>query len=239
MRLVKKEGGIMQVNTVTEFCLFMENLSFLSLYIIKCPYLIETLTYEEIEKIIEQKIDYELLKKEYDKSKNLLSFLVDSIKNNKNILIEEIDKLKNLHEFILSYTLIKNGPSLFFKYYLSLRNMMSIDFCLKYFFWQIYEDEIYEIEEKIYDDFFSSIFLEEQIKKFQSDLNYIIEMNDNDDSIMFSSEEMQKIDKKRNIIVFGNKTLKQIIKSIEKNLEINSIIYLEFNDKLKMTYLDI
>ena len=112
--------------------------------------------------------------------------------------------------------------------------MMSIDFSLKSFFRQIYEDEINdEIEEKIYDDFFSSIFLEEQIKKFQSDLNYIIEMNDNDDSIMFSSEEMKKINKKRNIIVFGNKTLEQIIKSIEKNLEINSIIYLEFNDKLK------
>jgi hypothetical protein len=44
---------------------------------------------------------------------------------------------------------------------------------------------------------------------------------------------MKKINKKRNIIVFGNKTLEQIIKSIEKNLEINSIIYLEFNDKLK------
>jgi hypothetical protein len=82
---------------LTEFCLFMENLSFLSLYIIKCPYLIETFSYEEIEKIIEKKIDYDLLKKEYDKSKSLLTFLVDSIKNNKNILFEEIDKLKNLH----------------------------------------------------------------------------------------------------------------------------------------------
>jgi len=112
--------------------------------------------------------------------------------------------------------------------------MMSIDFCLKYYFRQIYEDEIYEIEEKIYDDFFSSIFLEEQLKKIHSDLHYISDTNDiNCDSIMFSLEEMKKIDKKRNIIVFGNKTLKQIIKSIEKNLEINSIVYLEFNDKLK------
>ena len=50
---------------------------------------------------------------------------------------------------------------------------------------------------------------------------------------MFSSQEMQKIDKKRNIIVFESKALKQIIQPIEKYLEINSIIYLEFNDKLK------
>ena len=219
---------------LTEFCLFMENLSFLSLYIIKCPHLIETFSYEEFEKIIEQKIDYELLKEKYDKSNNLLTLLVNSIKNNKNILIEEIDKLKNLHEFILSYTLIANGPSLLFKYYLSLRNMMSIDFCLKYFFRQIYEDEINEIEDNIYSDFFSSIFLEEKLKKFHSDLNYIRDMNDiNCDTIMLSSQEMKNIDKKRNIIVFGDKALKQIIKSIEIKLEINSIVYLEFNDNLK------
>ena len=223
---------------LTEFCLFMENLSFLSLYIIKNPYLIETFSYEEVEKIIEKKIDYKLLKKEYDKSKNILALLVDSIKNNKNILIEEIDKLKNVHEFILSYILIINGPSLFFKYYLSLRDMMSVDFCLKSFFRQIYQyemNEISDIEDKIYDDFYSSIFFEEKLKKFQSDLEYINDLKYNIDceSIMFSSQEMKKIDKKRNIIVFENKTLKQIIKSIEKNLEINSIVYLDFNDKLK------
>ena len=164
--------------------------------------------------------------------------MVDSIKNNKNILIEEIDKLKNVHEFILSYILIINGPSLFFKYYLSLRDMMSVDFCLKSLFRQIYQyemNEISDIEDKIYDDFFSSIFFEQKLKKFQSDLDYIndLKYNIDCDSIMFSSQEMKKIDKKRNIIVFENKTLKQIIKSIEKNLEINSIVYLDFNDKLK------
>ena len=222
-------------NELTEFCLFLENLSFLSLYIIKCPFLIETFSYEEVEKIIEQKIDYELLKKKYDISKNLLTFLVDSIKNNKNILIEEIDKLKNLHEFILNYILITNGPSLVFKYYLSIRNMMSIDFSLKSFFRQIYEDEINdEIEDKFYLDFYSSISFEGKLKNFHSDLNYISDINDNNfDNYMFSFQEMQKIGRKKNIIIFEDKTLKKVIKSIEKNLEINSIVYLEFNDKLK------
>jgi len=230
----KKKIKIME-KELNEFCLFMENLTFLSLYIIKCPYLIESFSYEEVEKIIEQKIDYELLKEKYDKSKNLLNFLDNSIKNNKNILFEEIDKLKNLHEFILSYILKTNESSFLFKYYLSLRNIMSFDFCLKFFFRQLYEDEIDDEKvDNIYQDFDSSIFFEDKLKKFRSDLNYISEMNDiNCDNPMLSFQEMQKIDKKRNIIVFESKTLKNLIKSIEKNLEINSIVYLEFNDKLK------
>ena len=178
---------------LTEFCLFMENLSFLSLYIVKCPYLIENFSYEEVESIIEQKIDYELLKKNYDKSKNYLTFLVDSIKKNKNILIEGKDELKNLHKFILHYVLIVKGPSLLFKYYLSLRNMMSIDFCLKYFFRQIYEDEICEIEDDIYVDFFSSIFLEDKLKIFSNDINYI-----SDDDVFISRNAKNRQKKKHN-----------------------------------------
>jgi len=89
----------------------------------------------------------------------------------------------------------------------------------KVFFRQLYEDEIdNERIENIYLDFDSSIFFEDKLKKFRSDLNYISEMNDiNCDYPMLSFQEMQKIDRKRNIIVFESKTLQKLIKSIEKN----------------------
>ena len=224
----EEETNLME-NKLNEFCLFMENLSFVNLYIIKCPYLIETLSYEEVEIIMAQKIDYTLLKEKYDKSKNLLTCLVNNIKNNKNILSEGIVELKKIHEFILSYILIINKSLLFiFKYYCPSRYMMSIDFCLKYFFRLIYRDEIFIIEHQIYYDFYSSIILERKFTEFFSIVKDITS-----DRLIFSYQEMKKIDYKRNIIVLENMTLKEKIQSIEPNLKINSIIYLKFNDKFK------
>ena len=90
---------------MNDFCLFLENLTFLNLYIIKCPFIIETLSYEEIETIISNKIDYGIIKERYGKSKIALDYLVNDIKNNKNILIDQSDKIKMLQEFLINYIL--------------------------------------------------------------------------------------------------------------------------------------
>ena len=214
---------------MNDFCLFLENLTFLNLYIIKCPFIIETLSYEEIEEIISNKIDYEIIKKRYDKSRIALVYLINDIKNNKNILIEQSDKIKILHEFLLNYILKIYESSLFvFKLCLIIKYLMKIDFCMKFFFSLIYREEIYDVNHHIYDSFKLSLLLERKFTEFTTAINLI-----NSKKIIPQRQEWMNINHNINLVILGDKNLKTKIMDNETYIKFNSIIYLSLKDNIK------
>ena len=218
-------------NKLNEFCSFLENLTALHLYIDKCPFFIEILSYEEVLKIIDNTIDSNLLKDNYNHIKNALNDLIISINNKKNILIDEKEKIKELHIFILNYIFKTYESSLYyFKYYIYIRYFMGIDFCLKYFFRIIYRDEINQEKLQIYTHFYSSILLERKFIEFTSD---VMRLKTDLNKILISFKEMDKIKHNINIIVFGNEKFKKRIQSIESKMKIYSSIYLTFNKEVK------
>jgi hypothetical protein len=75
--------GNKEENKLNEFCLFLENLTILNLYIDKCPFFIEILSYEEVLKLLDNKIDNNFLKDKYNHIKNSLNELIISINKKK------------------------------------------------------------------------------------------------------------------------------------------------------------
>ena len=223
--------GNKEEDKLNEFCSFLENLTILNLYIEKCPFFIEILSYEEVLKIIDNKIDNNLIKDKYNHIKNSLNDLIISINKKKNILIEEKEKIKELHIFILNYIFKNYESSLYyFKYYIYIRFFMGIDFCLKYFFRIIYRDEINQEQLQIYTYFFSSILLERKFIEFTSD---VMRLKTDPNKILISFKEMDKIKHEVNIIVFGNESFKKRIQNVESKMKIYSSIYLTFNKEVK------
>lgn len=223
--------GNKEENKLNEFCLFLENLTILNLYIDKCPFFIEILSYEEVLKLLDNKIDNNFLKDKYNHIKNSLNELIISINKKKNILIEEKEKIKELHIFVLNYIFKTYESSLyFFKYYIYIRYFMGIDFCLKYFFRIIYRDEINQENLQIYTYFYSSILLERKFIEFTSD---VMRLKTDPNKILISFKELDKIKHDINIIVFGNESFKKRIQSVESKMKIYSSIYLTFNKDVK------
>ena len=218
-------------NELNDFCSFLENLTILHLYIEKCPFFIEILSYEEVLKIMDNKIDYDLLRDKYKYIKASLYDLIISLNNKNNILIDGKEKIKELHIFILNYIFKTYETSLyFFKYYIFIRYFMGIDFCLKYFFRIIYRDEIDQEKLKIYTYFYSSILFERKFIEFTS---AVMSLKTDNNKLLLTLNDMKKINQNINIIVFGNESFKQRIKSIESKMKINSSIYLTFNKEVK------
>lgn len=157
-----------------------------------------------------------------------MDYLVNDIKNNKNILIDQSDKIKILHEFLLNYILKLYKSSLFvFKLCLIIKYLMKIDFCLKFFFRLIYREEIYDANHQIYDSFIYSILLERKFIEFTTLINLI------NSKKIISTQEWKKINRNINLVILGDNNLKTKIRDNKTNTKFNSIIYLSLNDNIK------
>jgi len=225
--LVYSEGYIFY--KILAFDLYGLNL--ISLYFSKLPYLFGVLSYEEIETLLKRKEENTYYYEQYRKLSNNLKYLIDILNNKNESILNEIIHLKFIQSFIIIYIkkITKFRYELdnddFSKYPVVIKYLMDIDFCFRYFFFQIYEyyrDPTYKIKCRnaldkldrripIFYTYCSFKFHKQIALKYASE----DEFNKMTDTLIV-----------KNFIVIGNENFHEKIKAIEK----------EFND-IKLVYL--
>ena len=204
-----------------------------SLYFSKFPYLFGTLSYIEIESILKKNYTFEELKKDFKElNRSHLVNIFDLILEKNASILGETKNLKFLHIFLINYLklFIKIIFNFEFNEYSEYPNMiyylMDLDFCLKLFFFRVYE-LLYCKEFKIRCR--GAIdHIDKRILIFN--VKYLTKHYDKEKALKYiSNEELNKLNetlKIRDFIIIGDKNFHQKIKIIEK-----------FINDIKFTYL--
>ena len=125
---------------------FFIGLTFISLYFSKFPYLFGFLNYKEIEEILGTGMTIDLLRKDYNELYHShFIVLMNKLLQEKTSILEESIHLKCLHSFIIKNikyfnSLIKFTYKQYSKYPIMINYLMDIDFCIKFYFYNIYSN---------------------------------------------------------------------------------------------------
>jgi len=217
-----------------ELLLFLIQLSFVSLFFSKFPYLYGLLSYKEIEKKLSEKITIENLRKNYRVMNLYLLPLYKDLGINKimNLTVQDQESLKQIHYFLIDFIKYKTEFNMFSRFPILIKYLMDIDFCLKYFLgliFQLVEFDKYENFKCLYD--FILLNVDKRIDIFN---NYIhTNIIEKEAFKIISKEDLIKLNnsiKINDFIVLGNKEFHKFIKKIEKNIAHQNIVYLKISE---------
>ena len=133
-------------NSTKELINFFGELTLISLYFSKFAYLCGYLNYDEILMILNKEITLKDFRDDYKELiKSHLPFLFGKLTKHKESILEENVHLKFLHSFLIKFAKLNATRFLkglkfenFNRFPTMIKYLMDIDFCLKYFFCNIY-----------------------------------------------------------------------------------------------------
>ena len=139
--------NILKLNNLSQELLnFFIGLNLVSLYFSKFPYLFGVLSYAEIQTILKEKLTLEDLREGFKNLYNFhLNILVKKVLIEKVSILNETIHLKNLHIFLIKYLIwfikiiFKFEFDEYLNYPIMINNLMDLDFCIKLFFFRVYE----------------------------------------------------------------------------------------------------
>ena len=220
-------------NTTKELINFLSELTLVALYFSKFAYLYGYLNYDETTTILNKEITLKNFRDDYKEliKIHLPALFTKLIQGNVSILEENIH-LKFLHSFLIKFAKLNATTFMtefkfenFNRFPSMVKYLMDIDFCLKYFFCNIYG---YFKDKNLYISLTSSIMgIDKRIQNYDfyfclnSTKNIALNfVNDNDFSTL--NESLKIVD----FIVIGDTNFHQKIKSIENNFTHKKIPYL-------------
>ena len=209
-------------------------LTLISLYFSKIPYLYGYLNYEEVEILLKEKTEINDLRQNYSLLHNHLGFLFNKLNINKESILEETIHLKFVHSFLIKFLKFNNKLRCLFeyneysKYPIMIKNLMDLDFCLKYFFCSIYEyleNQDYKMRCRT-----AVNEVDKRIMTFQiyCMLNYYKDLalkSISEEDLNTLTETLRIYD----FIVIGNENFFNIIKTIENSIKHKKIYYLSIS----------
>ena len=215
---------------------FFIGLTLVSLYFSKLPYLYGYLNYQEVEILLKENIEINDLRKDYNElHDNHLGFLFNKLCKNKESILEEKIHLKFLHSFLIKFLKLNYKTNSLFeyneysKYPTMIKYLMDLDFCLKLFFCNIYEDlenddykikcraAIGEVDKRI------TIF---NIYCHLSYYKFLALKSISEEDLNTLTETLRIYD----FIVIGNEKFFKIIKTIENSIKHRKIPYLSISE---------
>ena len=212
---------------------FVTNITLISLYFSKYKYLYNLFTYNEIKEILSEEIKPKNYIDLYNDSVFQISEnLAQKLLKNESILLET-NLLKQIQLFSILFTyfgLARHRKKEFIDFYQIINFYRDIDFCLKlliFYFYLIFNDRKNKFINDLYNAFnlsdfrITRIFMEYANNELK-DLKFSLNQKDQkslDDSLTI-----------KDFIVIGDNNFHNKIKTIEKNIKINSIEYLTFNE---------
>ena len=218
---------------------FVKNITLISLYFSKYPYLLNLFSYNEIGTLLAEDITPHNYMELYNESVyDISEELYEKLMNNTSIL-DEKEKLKKIQIFAILFTFFiisKYSCKDFIEFYQIINFYRDIDFCLKIFIYYIY------------------LIFNNGNNKFRNELNaalnicdlrveniFLSYVNSRMKNLKFTlkEEEQNNLDESltiKDFLVIGNTILENKIKNIEKDIKINSIEYLKIDEISK--YID-
>ena len=213
---------------------FLIQLSFISVFFSKFPYLYGLLSYKEIEKKLYEKVTIDDLRKSYRTINHHLTLIYKNLAIDKtmNLTAQDQLNLKQLHYFLIDFIKYKTKFNMYSRFPILIKYLMDIDFCLKYFFeiiFQLVEFEKYEMYKSLYDVVL--LYVDKRINIFNDYIH--TDTFENEALKIITKDELIKLNnviKINDFIVLGNKEFHKIIKKLEKNIAHQNIIYLEISE---------
>lgn len=236
-------GIVILIKPELELLDFFIDLTLISLYFSKFPYFFGVLSYIEIESILKKDYTFEDLKKDFKElnRSHLKNIFLLVLEKNTSIL-GEVKDLKFLQIFLINYlklfikSIFKFEFDEYSKYPNMIYNLMDLDFCLKLFFFRVYE--LLNCKEYKIRCRGSIDQIDKRILVFNG--KYLCKHYDREKALKYiSNENLNKLNeslKIRDFIIIGNENFHQEIKSIEKFFSDIKFVYLsksEVRDYLK------
>ena len=212
---------------------FVKNITLISFYFNSYPYLYNLCSYQEVKNLIKDDITPKDYMKLYDKCVyNISNNLYDKLMKNESILNEK-ESLKQIQIFAILFTffgLSRHRHKDFIEFYQIINFYRDIDFCLKFlifYFYLIFNDR----KNKFMNDLFAALNLCDcrTTRTFLEYANSRLKTL----KLALKPEEQKDLDDCltiKDFIVVGSDNFHKKIKNIEKDMIINSIKYLKFND---------
>lgn len=203
---------------------FLKDITLISLYFSKYPYLYENLDYTTVENVIRTKQDEEEIKKMFFATFTIVKILSRKIKEHKSILEEE-QELKILQVLCINEIKALFHPlPLLTMFYLPVNYLQDLDFCLKLFLMKVYRKFkdgntfIKDIE----------IALDSSDRRIETFTKYFYMLIPDEENLI-TEEEQKILDeslKIKDFIIAGTNNFHNYIKLFQDKFQYNSLAFL-------------
>ena len=209
----------------------IKNLILLSLYFSQYKYLINLLSYKEVKNIYENDFTKENLSKRNEKAFSLIEKLVEKILAKESILElkEELIEIQKYYILFIFFYFIDNkgrNKEIFIKFYQISNFLRDFGFCsIMYNFLTF--TILHSKNNNLFEDLYIQIFTDNRIGtffQFVGKEETKIELSEKNNKIINDALSI------KDFLIIGNKQFQEVIKSIENDLKINSIKYLNFEE---------